>query len=158
MTISRFDTFANALLDHDDLNSSDYSAHRDALAKKLRTLRTRERFARWILIGLGMLALGSSLVIMALERTTRSTEWNGTIPLIYEVANCIAMVSWIAFPILLFFYLLRHLPNWWIANQSRQNWLLQELAESNRRIESLQSQLNRRREDSPMSSDSGNSP
>ncbi len=133
-------SFARVLRKIDVISSADYAAHRNRLAKRIQRLRQRERFARCILIGLGVLAMGSLLVVMGLERLTRT--WTTTEPFrsITEVVHVVFAISWLLFPLLLTIYLLRHLPNWWIASQSHQEGLLQEIADSKQRGEGSNSQ------------------
>jgi hypothetical protein len=125
-------SLADALCKQDTVTPEDYAAHRLSVSQSLERLKRRERFARKLLTLLAAVYGIGLIVMMLLDRVPREWRQQGWYDPVSLLLGIIFTVAAIGFPILLVLYLLRHLPNWWVASRNRHESLLLQLIEEQR--------------------------
>ena len=134
-------SLADALCQQDTLTSRDYAAHRMEVSQSLERLKRREQIARKLLLILAGTYFVGVITMLLLDRVPREFQPQGWYAPVCMVVGIIHFVAAMGFPMLLVLYLLRHLPNWWMASRNRHESLLLQLIEEQRLANSAQNPL-----------------
>ena len=138
MNTAPHQSLADALCQQDVLTPGDYAAHRLEVSRSLEKLKRRERLSRTLLLVLATTYIFGVTAMMLLDRVPREwqrQEWYAPVSM---VAGITTVVAALGFPMLLLLYLLRHLPNWWMASRNRHELLLLQLIKEQRLANSAQ--------------------